>query len=117
EHRGRRLLGGQLAVPRRPAEVVEHRVGVRQEHTRGERGRVVPGDVEARRSGGRHPFVQRLEERMASTGAARFNVAWHDTAPLAACVFLTHADTMLYYLGGSTRNRELTTKQAPTAVF
>ena len=62
-------------------------------------------------------FFETLHERMASTGAARFYVAWHDTAPLAACVFLTHADTMLYYLGGSTRNRELTTKQAPTAVF
>jgi len=62
-------------------------------------------------------FYTAMHERMASTGAARFYVAWHGTAPLAGCVFLTHADTMLYYLGGSTRNRELTAKQAPAAVF
>jgi len=62
-------------------------------------------------------FFETLHARMAGTGAARFYVAWHETSPLASGVFLTHADTMLYYLGGSTRNRELTAKQAPAAVF
>lgn len=62
-------------------------------------------------------FFRILHSRLAPGGVARLYVAWHGEQPLAAAVFLCSRDTMLYYLGGSTRDRELTAKQAPAALF
>lgn len=62
-------------------------------------------------------FFRMLFRTLASGGAARFYVAWAGQEPLAGCLFLCSADTMLYYLGGSTRDRDLTMKQAPAAIF
>lgn len=63
------------------------------------------------------PFFESLHASLAPSGVARFYIGWHKDRPAAACLFLCSADTMLYYLGGSTRDRELTAKQAPAAVF
>jgi len=62
-------------------------------------------------------FFEALHRALSPAGAARFYVGWHEDRPLAGCLFLCTRDTMLYYLGGSTRDRELTAKQAPAAVF
>jgi|GEM_PF-4359265 len=62
-------------------------------------------------------FFRTLYQLLSPSGRARFYVAWYKDQPLAACVFLCSADTMLYYLGGSSRDRELTAKQAPSALF
>lgn len=50
-------------------------------------------------------------------GAARFYLAWHEDRPLAGCIFLCSSDSMLYWRGGSVRDRSLTAKQAPAAIF
>lgn len=62
-------------------------------------------------------FFEDLYRRLGADGTARFYLAWHKSEPLAGCLFTCSDSTMLYYLGGSTRDRELTAKQAPAAVF
>ncbi len=62
-------------------------------------------------------FFEDLYRLLGAQGIARFYVAWHKDEPLAGCLFTCSDSTMLYYLGGSTRDRELTAKQAPAAVF
>lgn len=62
-------------------------------------------------------FFETLHRHLAPSGVARFYVAWFEEEPVAGCLFLCSPDTMLYYLGGSTRDRLLTAKQAPAAVF
>lgn len=62
-------------------------------------------------------FFEALYRALSPSGVARFYVGWGGDQPLAACLFLCTADTMLYYLGGSTRDRALTAMQAPAAVF
>ena len=62
-------------------------------------------------------FFEVIFRTLAPSGIARFYLGWHKDQPLAGYLFLRSADTMLYYLGGSTRDRELTAKQAPAAVF
>jgi hypothetical protein len=62
-------------------------------------------------------FFQTIHGRLSPSGVARFYVGWYEAQPVAGCLFLCSADTMLYYLGGSTRDRALTLKQAPSAVF
>jgi hypothetical protein len=54
---------------------------------------------------------------MAPSGAARFYLAWHGDQPVAGCIFLCSRDTMLYWRGGSVRDRDITAKQAPAAIF
>lgn len=54
---------------------------------------------------------------LTSIGAARFYLAWHEDRPLAGCIFLCSRDRMLYWRGGSVRDRALTAKQAPAAIF
>jgi len=54
---------------------------------------------------------------LAPTGTARFFLAWHEDQPLAGCIFLCSRDTMLYWRGGSVRNRKLTAMQASAAIF
>jgi Acetyltransferase (GNAT) domain len=61
-------------------------------------------------------FFERIYSSMAPN-AAQFYIGWYKDEPLAGCLFLNTPNTMLYYLGGSTRDRELTAKQAPAAVF
>ncbi|HEY5726355.1 MAG TPA: GNAT family N-acetyltransferase [Methylomirabilota bacterium] len=62
-------------------------------------------------------FFQDLHRSLGPAGTMRFYVAWFRGEPLAGCLFTYSDTTMLYYLGGSTRDRELTAKQAPAAVF
>lgn len=62
-------------------------------------------------------FFTTLFRSLAPSGAARFYLGWYEHQPLAGALFLCTPDTMLYYLGGSTRDRELTAKQAPATVF
>lgn len=62
-------------------------------------------------------FFESLHASLAPSGVARFYIGWYKDRPVAGCLFLCSADTMLYYLGGSTRDRELTAKQGPAAVF
>lgn len=63
------------------------------------------------------PFFEVTHRLLSPAGVARFYVAWFEDCPLAGCLFLCSSTTMLYYLGGSTRDRQLTAKQAPAAVF
>jgi hypothetical protein len=62
-------------------------------------------------------FFAALHRLLSPGGTARFYIGWYNDRPLAGCLFLCASDTVLYYLGGSTRDRELTAKQAPAAVF
>lgn len=62
-------------------------------------------------------FFHEMFRELVPSGAARFYLGWYKDQVLAGCLFLCSSDTMLYYLGGSTRDRELTAKQAPAAVF
>lgn len=62
-------------------------------------------------------FFHAMHRELAPVGVARFYIGWYEGEPLATCLFLCSPTTMLYYLGGSTRHRELTAKQAPAAVF
>jgi len=62
-------------------------------------------------------FFEAIYAAMAPSGAAQFYIGWFKDEPLAGCLFLNTRDTMLYYLGGSTRDRDLTAKQAPAGVF
>jgi hypothetical protein len=62
-------------------------------------------------------LFQTMYHEMAPSGAARFYLAWHEDRPLAGCVFLCSRDTMLYWHGGSVRERAVTAKQAPAAIF
>jgi hypothetical protein len=62
-------------------------------------------------------LFQAVYREMAPTGAARFYLAWHGDQPLSGCIFLCSRDTMLYWHGGSVRDRALTAKQAPAAIF
>lgn len=62
-------------------------------------------------------FFEAIHASMSPSGAAQFYIGWLKDEPLAGCLFLCTPDTMLYYLGGSTRDRDLTAKQAPAAVF
>lgn len=62
-------------------------------------------------------FFEDLYRHLGPTGTVRFYVAWFGDEPLAGCLFTYTDTTMLYYLGGSTRDRDLTAKQAPAAVF
>ncbi len=62
-------------------------------------------------------FFEMLYNRLSPGGVARFYVAWFKDRPLAGAVFLCSSDTMLYYLGGSSRDRDLTAKQAAAGVF
>jgi hypothetical protein len=62
-------------------------------------------------------FFHAIYRELAPSGVARFYIAWYKDQPLAGCLFLCSGSTMLYYLGGSGRDREMTAKQAPAAVF
>jgi len=62
-------------------------------------------------------LFQAVYREMAPPGAARFYLAWHGDQPLSGCIFLCTRDTMLYWHGGSVRDRALTAKQAPAAIF
>ena len=62
-------------------------------------------------------FFHAIYRELAPSGIARFYIAWYKDQPLAGCLFLCSPTTMLYYLGGSRRDREMTAKQAPAAVF
>ena len=54
---------------------------------------------------------------MVPRGEALFLLARAQGAPLAGAVFLVSAQRMSYYLGASTRDRALTVRHGPTAVF
>lgn len=62
-------------------------------------------------------FFSTLFRSLSPSGIARFYLAWYKEEPLAGCLFLCTRESMLYYLGGSTRDRELTAKQGAAAVF
>jgi GNAT acetyltransferase-like protein len=62
-------------------------------------------------------FFEAIHKTLVPAGLARFYLGWCGDQPLAGCLFLCSQDTMLYYLGGSSRDRALTAKQAPAAVF
>jgi lipid II:glycine glycyltransferase (peptidoglycan interpeptide bridge formation enzyme) len=62
-------------------------------------------------------FFESIHRLLTPSGTARFYIGWYKDEPLASGLFLCTAETMLYYLGGSTRDRQLTAKQAPAAVF
>jgi lipid II:glycine glycyltransferase (peptidoglycan interpeptide bridge formation enzyme) len=54
---------------------------------------------------------------MVPRGQALFLLAWADSAALAGGRFLISRDRLTYYMGGSTRDRALTAKQGPKAMF
>lgn len=62
-------------------------------------------------------LFERVWTEMVPTGSARILLGWFEGRPLAGCVFLVGADTMLYWRGGSVRDRDMTAKQAPALVF
>ena len=62
-------------------------------------------------------FFHAIYRELVPAGAARFYLGWHRGVPLAGCLFLCSREQMLYFLGGSSRDRELTAVQAPSAVF
>ncbi len=62
-------------------------------------------------------FFHGIYRELVPAGAARFYLGWHQGVPLAGCLFLCSREQMLYFLGGSSRDRELTAVQAPSAVF
>lgn len=62
-------------------------------------------------------FFAELYRRLAPTGSARFYLATVDDAVLAGAIFLCSRDRMLYFAGGSTRDRRWTSLQAPTAIL
>jgi hypothetical protein len=62
-------------------------------------------------------FFQELYARLTPSGAARFYLASLNDTPLACGAFLCSRDDMLYFAGGSTRERAWTHLQAPTAVL
>jgi len=62
-------------------------------------------------------LFETVHREMVPTGVARFYLAWYKDKPLAGCIFLCSRDSMLYWRGGSVRDRELTAKQAPAAIF
>ena len=62
-------------------------------------------------------FFWTVFREMVPRGQALFLLAWADSVALAGGMFLTSHDRLTYYMGGSTRDRALTGKQGPTAMF
>lgn len=62
-------------------------------------------------------FFVDVWRRMVPAGHARLFLAYHDGRLIAGNLFFVHGDTMLYYQGASTRDREQTLRQAPAACF
>ena len=62
-------------------------------------------------------FFQTIFRRMVPRGQALFFLARADGQPLAAQMYFVGTDRLTYYHGASTRNRELTPKHGPTAIF
>lgn len=62
-------------------------------------------------------FFRILYHSLSPSGTARFYIGWYKDHPIACCLFLCTKETMLYYLGGSSRDRDLTAKQASSAIF
>jgi hypothetical protein len=62
-------------------------------------------------------FFRTVFRRMVPRGQALFLLARAEGQPLAAQMYLIGADRLTYYHGASTRNRELTPKHGPTAIF
>lgn len=62
-------------------------------------------------------FFRTVFRSMVPRGQALFLLARSKGQPLAAQMYLVGADRLTYYHGASTRNRELTPKHGPTAIF
>ena len=62
-------------------------------------------------------FFRTVFRRMAPRNQAVFFLARAEGEPLAAQMYLVGADRLTYYHGASTRNRALTPKHGPTAIF
>ena len=60
-------------------------------------------------------FFTEVWRRMVPAGSARLFLAHHGGRLIAGSLFFIHGDTMLYYQGASTRDRDETLKQAPAA--
>jgi hypothetical protein len=62
-------------------------------------------------------FFRTVFRRMVPRGQALFLLARAAGQPLAAHMYLVGADRLTYYHGASTRDRSLTPKHGPTAIF
>jgi len=62
-------------------------------------------------------FFADVWRRMVPAGHARLFLGYHEGRLIAGNLFFVHGDTMLYYQGASTRDREQTLRQAPAACF
>lgn len=62
-------------------------------------------------------LFERIHRELGPTGTARVYLGLHKGQPVAGSIFLCSRDTMLYWRGGSVRDRDMTAKQAPAAVF
>lgn len=62
-------------------------------------------------------FFRTVFRRMVPRKQAVFFLAQADGQPLAAQMYLVGGDRLIYYHGASTRNRDLTPKHGPTAIF
>ena len=64
-----------------------------------------------------HAYFRTVFSEMVPRGEAIFLLAHAQGAPLAGALFLVSRERMTYYLGASTRDRALTARHGPTAVF
>jgi hypothetical protein len=62
-------------------------------------------------------FFVDVWKHMVPAGQARLFLAYHRGRLIAGNLFFVHGETMLYYQGASTRDREHTLRQAPAACF